>query len=208
MDWSYTRLRSLLNQKYGGNEWLIRSLLYMIARYHPLENRMIETFRYVECHTDNSYTFSYEFGSILRDIGSTFGSVLDTLVRYCENRSPSERLDISDFRKWLRSKIGNISLVVVGINAPRQDRYIPPFSSWVGSESRLEWWTAYNEVKHSDIEEYREGNFRNCIISLSALAIIYTLIDSPSRNGNRIKLFSEIGFVEPDEYRQSLLFFE
>ena len=81
------------------------------------------SFRYVECDRDNSYTFSYEFGSILRDIGSIFGSVLDTLVRNSENRK------------------------------------------------------------------------------------LYTLIDSESRNGNRIRLFGEIGYIVPEETRKSLLFF-
>jgi hypothetical protein len=208
MDFGYTRLRSILYGKYHDNTWLIQSLIYMVSRYHPLEDRLIETFRYVECDRDNSYAFSYEFGSILRDVGSTFGSVLDTLVRNSENRSPNERLDISDYRTWLKTEIDSIYLITAGITTPRAGRYVIPFSSWESSESRLQWWDSYNNVKHLDIEKYPEGNFKNCIISLAALAILYTLIDSESRNGNRIRLFGEIGYVVPEETRKSLLFFK
>lgn len=83
-----------------------------------------------------------------------------------------------------------------------------PFASLGTSELKLDWWTAYNNVKHSDIHKFHEGNFRNCIYALSGLAIIYTLIDSEFRNGNRIRLFSEIGYVEPERTLQSLLFFK
>lgn len=83
-----------------------------------------------------------------------------------------------------------------------------PFSCWENSGSTLDWWDSYNNVKHLDIEKYTDGNFKNCITSLGALAILYTLIDSESRNGNRIRLFGEIGFVEPKETRESLLFFK
>lgn len=152
MDFGYTRLRTILYGKYHDNTWLIQSLIYMVSRYHPLEDRLIETFRYVECDRDNSYTFSYEFGSILRDVGSTFGSVLDTLVRNSENRSPNERLDISDYRTWLKTEIDNIYLITAGVTTPRAGRYVIPFSSWESSESRLQWWDSYNNVKHLDIE--------------------------------------------------------
>ena len=55
-----------------------------------------------------------------------------------------------------------------------------PFSSWESSESTLQWWDSYNNVKHLDIERSSEGNFKNCIVSLPLLAILYTLIDSES----------------------------
>lgn len=166
---------------------------------------MIDTFRYVECDAANSSTFSYEFGSILRDVGSTFGSVLDNLLRNSENESPNKRYDISNYRAWLNKEVDKLHLITVGINSPSQNRYILPFFSWEHSESRIDWWDSYNNVKHSDIQRYADGNFRNCIISLGALAIIYTLIDP--RNGTRIRLFGEIGSLEPEETRNVWLFF-
>ncbi len=179
-----------------------------MSRYHPLENRLVETFRYVECDAANSFTFSYEYGNILRDIGSAFASVLDNLIRNSQNESSEKLYNMSNYRAWLVNELDDLHLITVGINNPRQDRYIMPFSSWKNFGSKLAWWDSYNNVKHSDIERYSEGNFRNCVTSLGALAIIYTLIDSESRNGNRIRLFDEIGFIEPEDAHESLLFFK
>jgi len=167
---------------------------------------MVDT-GYVECDAANSFTFSYEFGSILRGIGSTFESVLDALVRNIDNETSDKRYDMSNYRLWLNKELSDLHLITVGINSPRQERYIIPFSSWERLDSRLTWWDGYNNVKRADIQRYTDGNFKNCIVSLAALAIIYALIASPSRNGNRIRLFGEIGFVEPKDTRESLLFF-
>jgi hypothetical protein len=103
-----------------------------------------------------------------------------------------------------RSKRPSLNYSWYQRSASGQIRYTVFFMGTI----RLTWWDAHNNVKHSDIQRYVDGNLKNCIVSLAALAIIYTLIDSPSRNGNRIRLFDEIGFVEPKDTCQSLLFFK
>ena len=67
-------------------------------------NRIVDTDRYVECDAANSTTYSYEFGSILRDIGSTFGSVLDNLVRNSKNEPSDKRYNMYDYKLYMDTK--------------------------------------------------------------------------------------------------------
>lgn len=161
---------------------------------------MIETFRYVACHPNNRNTFSYEYASILRDAGSVFGSVMDRLVR--ETSSVSGQLDIRKYREWLRSEVENIHSLAAEINYPLAERVLLPFLTLKDENGRLEWWNAYNELKHSDIDKFQVGNFENALNSVAALAILVTLM------GEVPTLFPNVGFFEPEEYLQSLLFFK
>jgi hypothetical protein len=44
----------------------------------------------------------------------------------------------------------------------------------------LEWWDAYNDVKHFDLEKTAQGNLGNCLNALGAVAILFALIAFPA----------------------------
>jgi len=155
---------------------------------------MIETFRYVDCNPLNYDVFSYEYASILRDVGSVFGSIMDRLVRKTGFLPADEDSNMGHYRKWLTKEIENIHLVSVGLSYPIQQR-LSPFQLIKHENQSLRWWTAYNNVKHSDISMFKDGNLRNALNSLGAFAILYAVMDV--NNGSGIRLFSEIGFVTP-----------
>ena len=71
----------MIRDKYQGKEWFLQATKYLSSRLSSVESRLITAFRFVELHTENRMSFSYEFASILRDLGSTFSSVADILVR-------------------------------------------------------------------------------------------------------------------------------
>jgi len=196
----YSRVQDLIDNKFRREPWYGEVLSYLLQRYSSIEGRMIETFRYVACHPNNRNTFSYEYASILRDAGSVFGSVMDRLVR--ETSSVSGQLDIRKHREWLRSEVENIHSLAAEINYPLAERVLLPFLTLKDENGRLEWWNAYNELKHSDIDKFQVGNFENALNSVAALAILVTLM------GEVPTLFPNVGFFEPEEYLQSLLFFK
>jgi hypothetical protein len=196
----YSRVQDLIDNKFRREPWYGEVLSYLLQRYSSIEGRMIETFRYVACHPNNRNTFSYEYASILRDAGSVFGSVMDRLVR--ETSSVSGQLDIRKYREWLRSEVENIHSLAAEINYPLAERVLLPFLTLKDENGRLEWWNAYNELKHSDIDKFQVGNFENALNSVAALAILVTLM------GEVPTLFPNVGFFEPEEYLQSLLFFK
>ena len=143
----------------------------------------------------NSNVFSYEYGSILRDSGSVFGSIMDKLVRATKSISPKTMLDIRNYREWLRENVENIHSATVGISYPLKRRFLMPFLSFE-DEKTPQWWLGYNNIKHSDIDKFEDGNLGNVLNSLGALAILYALMDD--ENGAGIKLFEDIGFFKPE----------
>ena len=77
---NYSSLPHQLQIKFGSNPWYNSLFGYLLLRYKQIEGRVKETSRYVEIQSDNKGTYSYEFGSIIRDIGSVFSSLLDCIV--------------------------------------------------------------------------------------------------------------------------------
>ena len=198
----YMRVKNIIYSKFGKEPWYNHILSYIIQRYFSIEDRMIETFRYVHCHPNNQKTFSYEYASILRDSGSVFSSVVDRLVK--ETSSVSRRLNIKDYLNWLRQEVENIHLIAAEINYPLPCTLLVPFNT-LKDGNIPKWWTAYNHVKHMEIDKIHEGNFENALNSVAALAILLALMEP---GGIKIKLFPYIGFFYPKEYMESLLFFK
>jgi len=192
--YSYSRLKNMIYTWYNMDPWFDEVFSYIVLRYKSIENRMKDSFRYVDCNPKNYKVFSHEYSSILRDSGSVFSSLMDRLVRKTTVQSKKET-NIEDYRKWLIDKIPNVHLVTVGLVYPVEKRFLLPFHRINYKEGKPEWWTAYNKVKHSDIDSFHDGNLKNALSSLGALAVLYVLIDR--NNGSDIQLFKEIGFVTP-----------
>ena len=206
----WSRVSCMLMSNFGKESWYHAVQSYCLQRYHSLETRMIDSFRFVECHPRNRNTFSYEYSSILRDAGSVFSSIMDRLVR--ETVSSSGELDITAYREWLRNleipcvgkKIEKIWFISVDLNYPLESRTILPFFEFKEEDGRLQWWNAYNKVKHSDIENYDFGNLENALNSVGAIAILSALL---AKEGNR-RLFIRPGVYHPENHLLSSLFFK
>lgn len=217
---NYARLNNIFEQKWGTEPWFKDIVPYMISRYFSIEERLIDTFRYVEPHPNNRLTFSYEYSSILRDTGSVFDSIMRRLLEGIQYPFSRKEYNIIDYRKFLGEYIVplqvsfNIPLkiesVAVGLNSFSATRFLMPFSSlendFKKSEKdydKIDWWNAYNNVKHSDIDRITDGNLVNCLNSVAALGILHVLMNQMS--GARIGLFSEVGLFEPIDFVKKLL---
>lgn len=166
---SFTMLKESLEQKYQSFEWFNELAGYLQYRCLTILNRFWDTFRYVDPSPDNADVFSYEYASLLRDIGSVFGSVLDTMVRNTEKTS--DELSISDYRRFLNDNIENFDSVGVQFHLPFSSRYFFPFK-----QGRLVWWDGYNNVKHSDSLKFRDGCLSNVLYGLASLVILHNLM--------------------------------
>jgi hypothetical protein len=58
-------------------------------------------------------------------------------------------------------------------------------------------------VKHSDVDNFRDGNLENTMNSVAALAVILALFTEGEG-----KLFINPGFYHPEEYLNKRLFFK
>ena len=199
-----------LHFKYHEEPWFPEILSYLSNRYPAIESRMMNTFRYVQLHETNRYTFSYEFGSVLRDVCSVFGSLTDRLVRLTTSGSLPKRLNFGHYRTFLVDNVPNIPSQTVNVRGLDAGVLIP-FRE-LGSPRRTpKWWDAYNNLKHSEILNYQDGNLENTLNSLGALAILGFLLGTHGFTWGigSSPLFNSIGIVYPKDsidVTQNLLF--
>lgn len=191
---SYESCKAELHTKYGKNRWFNEALAYLSIRYHPIERRILDTLRYVELAPTNAITFSYEFGSIIRDVGSTFSSVLDKMVRNTTAKS-AHIYDIRDYRKFLIKEVSNIDAIAAKLGRAFARSLVLPFSDIKDSKAKLQWWDAYNNLKHSEIDNIKDGCLSNVVYGMASLAILYDVMDLYRRAEGR--LFPSIGLFKP-----------
>ncbi len=132
---------------------------------------MQATFRYVELHSENWNTFSYEFASILRDSGSVFSSVADALVRGA-SAAPRHEYNFGDYRDFLRREVPDIGQRTVCVRPCFPAGIIVPFEELQTATGTLGWWDAYNKVKHHEYHEFRMGSLENCVTAVSGLVLL------------------------------------
>jgi hypothetical protein len=67
--------------KYIHEQWYIPFCRYTNLSYRTIEARLVESFQFVMPEEANRHSYSLTFSSILRDIGSTFDSVMQQLIK-------------------------------------------------------------------------------------------------------------------------------
>ena len=162
---------TVLATKFENQSWFSHATSYLSSHFAAVEARMQTTFRYVELHTENRNTFSYEFASILRDSGSIFGSVADALVRGA-SAAPTREYNFSDYRDFLRREIPDIGQRTICVRPCFPAGIVVPFEELQTATGTPGWWDAYNKVKHHEYYEFRMGNLENCVTAVSALALL------------------------------------
>ena len=158
-------------KRYGEEDWFARSRDYLVARRAAIQQRLQTTFRFVELNKENGATFSYEFASILRDSGSVFGSVLDSLVKGRKGDF-SVQANFGDYRMLLLDEDPDIYYRTVQVRPLFPRGMLAPLSTLSQANGIPGWWRAYNNVKHSEYENFRDGNMRNAVLSVAALVIL------------------------------------
>jgi len=203
---SYSSLSNQLHKELGTQTWFNGLSGYLLLRYGPIERRMLEASRYVEIHPDNKKAFSYEFSSIVRDIGSVFGSLMQHLLE--KTASGNKEYTIDDFTKFLIDKVKDIELIGLSLQIPFQHNFVLPFEgikSRMPPKTKLLWWEPYNNLKHSDIKNYKDGSLANAIYGISTLAVLHILMDPYTRLVGESDLFYKCGYYAPiDEAKKDL----
>ena len=133
--------------------------------YLNLEERFINTTKYVEVNTDNYSTYSIEYTSLLLSICSE----IDVIFKEICGFNQKEHKCINDYFSIVNSKFPDIfqEKVIYSFSS------IPlmPFNSWNASQSPI-WWTNYNKLKHGRLNNFMVGNLENVLSALAALYIL------------------------------------
>lgn len=185
--WHY--LASQLEEKYRSEKWFTEITNYLHSRYWAIKERFLNSFRYVDVHPLNASTFSYEYASLLRDVGSVYSSVMDSLVRK-GNLANKEMYNILNYRHFLSEEIENLENICAELRANYNRRFLELFRGYNDPSTRISWWDAYNAVKHSDIASLNLGCQCHVLYGFTTISTIYQLI---SKEGRDEQLFS-LGF--------------
>jgi hypothetical protein len=164
-------------QDHHEKEWYIEASGYLKERRSFVQKRFIECMRYVDVHSENSKTFSYELAGILRDCGSIFSSVLDAVIKGSLFTN-KDITTIAHYKAFLKEQDDRLYLYSVHFRNRFPDGLILPLYSLKNTKSP-QWWEAYNKVKHSEYDEYRSGNLGNAATALAALVILEIILGKP-----------------------------
>lgn len=134
--------------------------------YLLMEDKFLKSLSYVELHPDNYKTFSIEFVSQLREVGSEIDVIMKEICGFAQ----SEKKTIADYAPIVLSEYPKIAdQIICGKTIE-----LKPFDEWClqNPGSSLQWWDAYNKVKHGRVDNFLLANLENAFNALGALYIL------------------------------------
>jgi hypothetical protein len=154
--------------------WAKPHLDYLASTHYAIVSRFEESLRYVSLDSRNGGAYSYEFASILRDVGSAFGSFSDGVVRDSNHdktweKRPPNIVDFFEFYSRFQPEFPKTYIDVRGISGPGYR--LQPFWGWTEKHAPP-WWEAHNNLKHSEYKNAVQGNLRNATNAVAAIEIV------------------------------------
>jgi hypothetical protein len=139
-----------------------------------IEKELYSTNNIVEFCEDNYAVYSIEYAKLLLSTCSEIDvlfrllcSTIDTNCKFSDENSRNG--NIVEYYKIICNTYPKI--IDSELNIYIMDISIKPFENWSENKSP-NWWKDYNKVKHYRHSNYKKANLKNCIYSLSALAIL------------------------------------
>lgn len=154
------------------SEWL-NAWRYYCALVAEFEN----TIQYVDDTMDedgklcNGNTYSNEFYNLLFKAAAEFENLGKTMCSDIEH-SDCASYNIVCLSKSILNKYPQI--IDTQLRAP-SGTIIRPLKNWKINSMRvegIEWWRAYNNVKHGRYKNFKEANFQNCFDAISSLLVL------------------------------------
>lgn len=140
--------------------------------YLLLEEKVINCEKYVAICEDNYGTYSFEFIGILNLIGSE----IDVIRKLLDETKKGRITDL--FKKLKKEQQDDVNLSDYNILSDGvwigDKIQIYPFENWKDTYEykELEWWKAYNSVKHSRKENIKKANLKNVLYALAGLYML------------------------------------
>ena len=142
--------------------------------YEILENDCVSLMRYISFDT-------YNYGAYSDEIIKQFLSICAEVDNVCKNfcgYGPDGRPTFHDYASYLlvQNNTSGYDIRNAKIILKINEDAFSPFDGWnVEHASELEWWNAYNQVKHHRTDMYERGNLGNLLTSLAALYFLECL---------------------------------
>lgn len=137
--------------------------------YLMLEDDFYKTTRFVELNPHNYNTYSVEYAKQYQSICSELDGLCKTICIHYNRNSCS---NIKQYAEVILEKYIDIpskKIIILKNNIKLQ-----PFEEWqIAPEYKSpSWWSEYNKVKHSRIDNFEKANLLNVISALSGLFLL------------------------------------
>jgi hypothetical protein len=129
-----------------------------------IEDDLLKSSRYVEFVPENFHVHSIEFARILISSSSEIDVIAKELCQLLSSKSKCE--DMVDYKTIILKHYP--LFLTMEMNIPRFSLNSKPWDAWVRGE-KLDWWKAYNEVKHERSKHYGKATLGNAMDSVAAL---------------------------------------
>ena len=170
-----------------------------------LEKDFKETLNYVHLDEANLKTFSFEFAKLLVNISTEFETICKLI---CKEIDGSSSGNIKEYKETILNKFPKIWSTPVYIDKASQTE-IHPLKKWETVGGRLEWWNAYNNIKHERHKYFEEATLKNSLYALGGLLILEVYLykiayknNSAIRYGTtlmRVPGMAEAGYMQKDD---------
>lgn len=119
--------------------------------YLNLEERFLNTTKYVAVASNNYQTYSIEYISLLLGICSEIDVILKEICSFNQD----DFKNINDYFIKIASKFPDIfqETVICSFSSIK----LTPFANW-SSSTPPDWWQNYNKVKHGRLNNFMAGN--------------------------------------------------
>lgn len=145
---------------------------YYVNYFAMLEDRLVNTEKYVAFEKDNLKTYSLEFVSIINDCGSLINGFC---VELCKLEEPKKyEYDIRDYKKYIKKHYNQYieNNVYCG-----RFTLMPWQRLKLKKENSPKWWGIYNSIKHGGSAQFKEANLENTISCMSGMFSLLCMYD-------------------------------
>ena len=133
-----------------------------------LESDFHAATRYIPCCETNDTTCSIEFAQQLVCINTECEAVAKKICKIIDPKNPAANM--GHYKQTILKKFPDMHKAMVRLD--RFHRTVHPFAEWNSSGGRLEWWNAYQDIKHHRDSNFEKANLKNTLEALCALLIL------------------------------------
>ncbi len=152
-------------------EYTIENSNQFWTHYLSLENSLKEISEYISIRKDNYKSYSFKnmqlYFSVCTDIDSVLKHIRDSL-----SLNRIRQPNIGHHKEMLLEHFPLICQSKVFLDISGEKLGFQPFDSLLEDNKKLDWWDAYNDVKHQRPEKFHKANIENLLNAFAALHIL------------------------------------
>lgn len=141
----------------------------MVRAFDTLLADLMIALNFIEPDDANLAVYSTRLYELLLRAATEFESNCKGIMHANGYRGKGKGLTIKDYRTL--DSVMKLSVYEVRLSFWNNGKVLKPLSNWVTTHS-LDWYTAYNEVKHNRVENFRLANLENVLNAIAAVACI------------------------------------